>query len=208
MLQTFLDFIYSTRLKQTSCLNLLPCNGLWNLPSCIDFTYVRSDTDTVNNQKPLLKIYADADATGRMLQTIERMANLTGFAFICSVATLVYQIFNQISDYIMLTGFACLFFGFIAWITRATVPSYRQELDALPLLYSFYPDGFISHRSGQKIIWDQIKRIDHSKKSMTLHMQKTPNVVQMSFICISERSNDNILRHLKTHAPKRLALNI
>jgi len=162
----------------------------------------------MNNQKPLLKVYADANATRRMIRGIKQRAKITGFFSAVFAVTLFYLIYNQIDNSRILSGYLFLLLAFLSWASFKSIPSYEKELKERPLLYSFYIEGFISHRSEQKLLWEQIGKIYYSKRSINLDMRKTPKIAKMSFMCISESDVESILKHFKAHAPERLAKKI
>lgn len=159
----------------------------------------------MNAQKPLLEVYADSEATRSMIRYMYRCAKISGFTSIVLAITFAYLIANNIENYRVLTGLGCILSAFFSYMFRDAIPGYKKELQELPVLYSFYPDGFICHRSGQKFYWEQIKRIHYTKTNIQLQMRKTPNIAEMSFICISEISIHSILQHFKSNAPERLS---
>ena len=158
--------------------------------------------DTV---KPILDVYADLEATRRALVKMKVSAKLLSFASIFLAASFIYLIVNDIENFRYLTGAACLLLSFFAWATYHSIPSYEKEHRELPLLYSFYKEGFITHRSGHHVSWEQIEQIVYSKTNVNLNTHNLSNIVQMSLGGISPNSVDRILAHIKNYAPKRLS---
>lgn len=156
----------------------------------------------------MFKVHADAEATRKMIKSMERSSKLAGIVSVLFAAAFIYIITNAIEEYRIFAGFCCLLATFLAWISHVSVPGYRKELNELPLLYSFYPDGFISHRSEQRLTWSQVHKIQYEKSGIHLDMRNAKGVAKMSFICISESSVESILQHMKTYAPERLARKI
>ena len=156
--------------------------------------------------KPLLKVYADFEATRKDLNNMKVGAKALSFVSALLVAIIIYLFVNEIKSYRITVGLACLVTIFFGWAVHHSIPSYEKEHRELPLLYSFYKDGFVTHRSGHQVSWEQVRRIDYSKSHINVHTRNVSNIVQMSFGGISPSSLSEILRHIQTHAPERLSL--
>ena len=163
----------------------------------------------MKTDRPLLKIYADEQASHRALIGMERTAKISSFIALVLAVTLLYLIVNEIEDFRFLTVLFCLLSAGTSWLFYKSIPSYLKEYQELPLLYSFYPRGFISHRGEQEYSWEQISTIQYSKTSINLKMMRNPHkTAELAFGSISDASINRILRHLKTHAPERLSKKI
>lgn len=184
---------------------------LWNLrASKTQARYLRVSRSIMESSKALLKIYADKDACNLALNKMKRSAKLYSFITVVFAVALTYFTLSEISDLKFVVLFLCLISAFMAWISFKSIPSYSRVLEELPLLYSFYSDGFIVHLNGeQKYSWENISKLVFSKTHLNLRMSRNQHrVVEMGFICISESSLYSILSHFKAHAPERLSKKI
>ena len=168
----------------------------------------------MKTERPILKIHADKQASHRALLGIKRSAGISGFiAFLLAIA-LVSLFSNKVEvgspTQLNSLKFTASFFFFcsaaMGWLLYKSIPSYYKEYQELPLLYSFYPQGFISHRGEQDYYWEQITALTHSKSRLNLQMKRNPHkTVGLSFICISDESIRDILHHFKKHGPEKLS---
>ena len=169
----------------------------------------------MTTDRPLLKIHADEQASRRALILLKRDVKIFGFmAFILAV-TLVYLIVNEIEGSILLRVLIvsiCLLCTLASWTSYKSIPKLQKGCQELPLLYSFYPRGFIFHsgeQSQQEFFWEHVSAIHCSKTYIRLRMWSNPHKIYIfAFSCISVASINHILRHFKTHAPERLSVQI
>ena len=160
-------------------------------------------------EKPLLKIYADQKASHRSLIGMTRSARIYGFLAFGFGVVLAYLIVNEIAGFTALFSFLCLLSAGMSWLSYHSISGYREEYQKLPLLYSFYTDGFISHRGEQKYSWEHIAKLHYSGKNILFEMSRNPHkTAKLTTLNISPASISLILRHLKTHAPDKLTRKI
>jgi len=163
----------------------------------------------VTEEKPLLKIYADQNASHRSLIGMKRSARIHAFVAFGFGIALVYLIGNEIEGFTVLFSFLCLLSAGMSWLSYHSTPSYQEEYQTLPLLYSFYADGFISHRGEQKYSWEHIAKLHYSGKHILFEMSRNPHkTAKLTTLNISPASISLILRHLKMHAPDKLTRKI
>lgn len=172
----------------------------------------------MTKDRPLLKIHADEQASRRALIRVERDVKIFGFmAFILAV-TLVYLTANEIDSRFLpvwlrvFTVLYCLLCTFASWRSYKSIPTFEKLCLELPLLFSFYPHGYIFHlgkQSEQEYSWEHISAVQYSKKHIRLRMRRNPHKANaFMFGLISNTSINHILRHFKTHAPERLSVQI
>lgn len=160
----------------------------------------------MTTHKPLLKIYADKQASHLALKNIERSAKFGRFITLLFAIATLYLLLNDVEDIWVMTLILCVISAGMSWMSYKTIPSYEKVYQELPLLYSFYPHGFISHQGEQDYSWEQISALQYSETSLNLKMKRNPHkIVELAFICVSAESLNRILHHFKIHAPKRLS---
>ena len=161
----------------------------------------------VITKKPLLKIYADAEATRCYLVDMKRRAIIYGCLSLFIGVVFLYLMINQIEGYRTLTGIGFLLFTLFAW-SYLPNKNEKKTLRALPLLYSFHSDGFVFHRPERIFSWEELARIDCSYTYINFQILNLPRTGKRSFTCISTKDRWEIISHFKEYAPERLAKNI
>ena len=166
----------------------------------------------------LLKIHADEQASRRALNRMERDVKIFGFMAFMFAVTLVYLTANEIDPRFspvllrVFTVLLCLLSTLMSWRSYKSIPTFKKLCQELPLLFSFYPHGFINHLDKQwekEYSWEHISAIRYSKKYIRLRMRRNPHkAYEFMFGLISNTSITHILRHFKTHAPERLSVQI
>ena len=181
----------------------------------------------MSSAKPILKVYADADATYKSLRKKISTAKITSliFVFCASVSVYLFFIKPNSSRGMLALGIFMAVIGLIsaglAWMTYHSIPRARKRHNDLPPLYSFYKDGFFMHGCGLRFSWEQVSRIERFKTNLVLYLKDVPNIREISFVDISRgiepgilgmtfvdvssASLSNIRVHIKAYAPDRLA---
>lgn len=155
--------------------------------------------------RPLLEIYADQEESHRAQVNMERSAKISCFIAFILAATLLYLILNEIDGFRLQILFLCLLSAFVSWVSYKTIPIFLKEYQELPLLYSLYTNGFISHRDEKEYSWYNIAKIKYSKMQIRLELIQSANCApKFKFVYISTASKVLILQHFKMHAPKQM----
>lgn len=163
----------------------------------------------VNSDRPLLTIYADEKASYYALKRMERSVRIGGYITLLFAIASLYVVLNEIEGIRFWTLLLCVISAGMTWLSYKSIPSYLELQQKLPLLYSFYPHGFIDHQGGKEYSWEHISTLHYSKTHLNLKMGRNPhNMAELGFICISEISINRILNHFKTHAPERISKKI
>lgn len=157
----------------------------------------------LTTDRPLLEIYADQEESHRAQVNMERSAKISCFIAFTLAATLLYLILNEIDGLRLQILFLCLLSAFVSWVSYKTTPIFLKEYQELPLLYSLYTNGFISHRDEKEYSWYDIAKINYSKMQIRLELIPSANCApKFKFAYISNASRVLILQHFKMHAPK------
>ena len=76
----------------------------------------------MDSGKPLLKVYADFEATRKGLNNMKVGAKALSFVSALLVAFIIYLFVYEIRSYRIPTGLACLVTIFFAWASHHSIP--------------------------------------------------------------------------------------